>query len=365
MFIMSETCHKSAQKVTLCILACAKNEKYLKRLKEFLDHYGFKNTNGHARIAFLVEDEPRPDFVPEEYAWHNFPGAPLSCRFIKYLKDFEDESDWIMQVDDDSSTDLDKTFELLNRFYDHQDSMMLMGGRNTDLEMSQQNIIKIMECDDFFFGSSNISKFDTHPYFVHAWEPTIVSNRAVKTIKAWSRLDEYVDLCLKHRPIFGDQTPYVVAKLARIPIVECCFISPFNKHTEYSAVNPNGRYSHIHYVTDKWEGFENFKKSMVAAKNGIMPPNAITPKPNLWEFWGGTEGMENLYGIVNLNEDGTVGMYSNDNEFFWAREGDRLVLLNINKEKTCVMHKVNDEEFSGPFLPNKNVNHKLVRVKGS
>ena len=50
-----------------------------------------------------------------------------------------------MQVDDDSSTDIDKTFEILNQYYDFNDPMMLMGGRNTDLESGQQRIIKSMK----------------------------------------------------------------------------------------------------------------------------------------------------------------------------------------------------------------------------
>lgn len=349
--------------MTLCILACAKNAKYLGRLKDFVDHYGFKNSKKYARIVFLVEDEPRPDFLPGDHLWCNFPNTPLSCRFLRYLKDFNDDSDWIMQVDDDSSTDLDQTFELLNKFYYHDDSMMLMGGRNTDLEMTQQNIVRIMGADDFFFGSTNISKFDTHPYFVHAWEPTIVSRRAVETIRSWPRLDEYTNLCLEHRPTFGDQTPYVVAKLAKIPIVECAFMSPFNKHTEYSAINPNGRYSHIHYVTDKWEGYEEFKKNMSDARSGIPCTNLKAPKRDLWEFWGGAKGAERFYGVMNLNDDGTVGMYSNDNEFFWAKDDDNLVLLNINRDKTCVMRRISETEFSGPFLPNPHVNHKLIKSK--
>lgn len=353
----------SPTKMTLCILACAKNEKYLGRLRDFVDYYGFKNSKKYARIVFLVEDENRPEFLPEDHAWCNFPNTPLSLRFMRYLKEFQDDSDWIMQVDDDSSTDLDATFELLNKFYDHRDSMMLMGGRNTDLEMTQQKILKIMGADDFFFGSANISKFDTHPYFVHAWEPTIVSSRAAGVIRSWSRLDEYVGLCMKYRPTFGDQTPYVAAKLARIPVVECAFISPFNKHSEYSAINPDGRYSHIHYITDKWEGFGEFKKNMTAARNGMPYAKVVVPKPDLWEFWGGAKGMERLYGVVNLNEDGTVGMYSNDNEFFWIREDDRLVLLNINRERTCVLYRASETEFSGPFLPNPQVNHKLVKSK--
>jgi hypothetical protein len=349
--------------ITFCVLACAKNEKYSARLQDFLNSYGFKNTNKELKVkfVFLVEDEDKPDFISEDFVWYNCPKIPLSCRFLKYLRDSEIDSRWIMQVDDDSSTDIDKTCELLYQFYNHQDSMMLMGGRNTDLESAQQKIVKIMGVNNFFFGSENISKFDTHPYFIHAWEPTIVSNRAVEIIKKWNRLDEYFDLCLRHVPTFGDQTPYVAAKLSKVPIVECSFMSPFNKHMEYSAINLNGRYSHIHYVTDKWEGFDNFKQKMIRVKKGDLIFEIQDSKQELWEFWGGLKGSERLYGTLRLNEDRTVGLYNNDNEFFWEKENEDLIFLNSRKEKTCIMKKINEEEYSGTFLLNASINHKLKK----
>jgi hypothetical protein len=343
-------------------LACAKNEKYATRLKDFIGSYGFKNNSDvDVNFVFLVEDEDRPSFLPTNYIWHNCFETPMSCRLLRYIKEVDIKSKWVMQVDDDSSTDLDKTYEFLVQFYNHEDPMILMGGRNTDLEMTQQKILRLMCINNFLFKSKDISKFDTHPYFVHAWEPSIISQKGIERIKQWNRLEEYFDLCLKNRPTFGDQTPYVAAKLSKVPIVECSFMSPFNKHQDYTALNPDGRFSHIHYVTDKWEGFNDFKQNMIDVKNG-KSIKLKDKKENLWEFWGGQKDEERFYGVINLNEDGTVGLYYNDNEFFWNQEENQIVFLNAKKQKTSILSKVNDNQFEGQFLFNKSINH-IIKKK--
>lgn len=265
---------------TICTLACTKQKKYADRLKDYIDFYGFRFNNKSLKIkfVFLVEDESRPDFLHKEHIWYNCPGLPMSMRWAKYLKDEHVDSKWIMQVDDDSSTDIDKTVEILNQYYDHQDSMLLMGGRNTDLELGQQNILKSMKIENIFFESNDISKFEGIPYFVHAWEPSIISYSGMHKMKKWDRLNEYFSLCKNIRPTFGDQTPYVIAKLSKIPIVEASFLCPFNWANMYSAINKQGRYSHIHYVTDKWNFFTNFK---IAMKNNLTFENEKETKKYL------------------------------------------------------------------------------------
>jgi len=348
--------------ITFCVLACAKNEKYSARLKDFVESYGFKLNNQDigVKFVFLVDDEPRPDFLPHDYDWYNCPNTPLSCRFLNFIKCTDIDSKWIMQVDDDSSTDIDKTCELLDQFYDHQDPMILMGGRNTDLELSQQNIVRAMKFENFLFGSKNISTFDTTPYFIHAWEPSIISTAGVKKIKEWNRLQEYYDLCIKYRPGFGDQTPYVAAKIAKVPIVECLFMSPFNKSTDYSATKKDGRFSHIHYITDKWPGFDSFKARMRIAKK--LDPDDKLPKEDMWEFWGGAPGSENYYGMLILNKDGTIGIYQNDNESFWESKGDSITLFNKKREATSVLKKVGEKEFVGTYIANRNTIHRLIGI---
>lgn len=352
--------------ITLCILACAKNEKYKKRLKEFMDSYGYKwnNTEIKAKIVFLVEDENKPDFLDDSIVWYNCPNIPLSMRLLHYIKNENCDSDWLMQVDDDSSTDIDKTMELLNDFYDKNDCVLLMGGRNTDLETGLQNILKLMKYKNIFFGSSNISKFDTTPYFIHAWEPSILSKSAFEKIKTWSRLSEYYDLCSKYKPTFGDQVPYLAAKLAKVPIVECLFLSPFYKTAEYSAINQNGRFSHIHYVTDKMSNYKDFVSKMRNLKNGTVDQSSIE-QDNIWEFWAYENGHNRPISLVELLPDGRIGNYDHPNEKFWEmnNEENSITLLNIDKKPTAKLYyDSNKKEYSGEFLYDRQVLHKLKKI---
>ena len=348
--------------INLCVLACAKSEKYSRRLREFIDSYGYKleNKDIRAKVTFLVEDEPKPDFLDDSFGWYNCPGMPLSCRLLKYLKDEPADARWLMQVDDDSSTDIDKTIELLGQYYDHRDALLLMGGRNTDLERSQQNILRLMKVDNFFFGSKDINKFDTTPYFIHAWEPSIFSASAIGRIKAWDRLEEFYGLCLKYRPIFGDQVPYVAARMSMVPIVECLFMSPFSKSEEYSAVVPDGRFSHIHYVTEKWSGYERLRRRMLEGKG--RPQDKNPEELPMWDFWADEAGSRRHIAVLTLKEDRTVGLYDHENEHYWDMVDDKLIFLNRDNRPTSVLHRISDSEYSGKFLLNGAITHTLKRA---
>jgi hypothetical protein len=239
--------------LNLCVLASTKQEKYKERLKKFIDSYGVKNVynQNYVKIIFLVDEgSERPDFVTEEYGWFIYEHLPIGLRFIHYLKNNWEPALWTMQVDDDSSTDVDKTIELLNQFYDASDSMILMGGRNVDLELGLQKVVKDMGIKNILYNNPDINNFKDIPYFVHAWEPSILSDRAVRKIQRYKDFDLFYFLNIKHNPVFGDQPIYLLAKLAKIPIVEALFLCPYDRPEEYSAVNPNGRYSHIHYVKE-------------------------------------------------------------------------------------------------------------------
>jgi hypothetical protein len=250
--------------LNLCVVASVKTIKYKNRLASFINAYGIKNINfkNNVKISFLVEDEPRPDFVNESFGWHNYPNVPISLRFIYYLLNHWGESVWTMQVDDDSSTDIDKTIELLNQFYDSDDSMILMGGRNTDLEYGLQHLVREMNEPNILFDNPNICMFRDVPYFVHAWEPSILSQKAVNKIKNYSKLNLFLELALKYRPVFTDQSIYLLSKLAKVPIVEAMFLCPYDRPAEYSAINPQGRYSHIHYVKEEIANYNYIVEAM-------------------------------------------------------------------------------------------------------
>lgn len=345
-----------------CVLACAKKDKYKNRLKKFISEYGYKwkNKDLNIKIVFLVEDEPRPDFLPEEYGWHNSYESPIGLRLINYIKTINFDFKWLMQVDDDSSTDLDKTLELLDQFYESKDAMILMGGRNTDLESGLQLIIRKMDVKNFFFEANDASKFNTTPYFIHAWEPSILSKEAVKKIKQWREMEEFINLCKYYKPTFSDQLPYVIARLVKIPIVECLFLSPFNSLYEYSGVNKNGRYSHIHYVV---EGSKDYETLI----NFLRNSNSFeSQKSNLYEFWAHDKvpKRDRFISVLSFEENGKIGIYKNFNERFWEIKNDKIYLYDENRNLSSLLWKTKEKGvYIGSFIKDANIIHKLISLK--
>ena len=237
--------------LTLCILACTKKQKYYDRLKDYVSSYGYilKNNEIKVEFVYLVEDEEKPTFLRSTDVWFNCPNIPMSTRFMKYIKECNNHSDWVMQVDDDSSTDIDTTLRLLNKEYEKETPLILMGGCNTDIELALQTVLKSMG-----LGPMN--------HFKHAWEPTVLTRSAIDIIKKWKRLDEFINLCIEHKPVFSDQPPYVLARLVGIPSFQAKFLHSFADAHLYSGISKQSIYSHIHYVTEKWDKFDNFKKAI-------------------------------------------------------------------------------------------------------
>jgi hypothetical protein len=81
-----------------------------------------------------------------------------------------------------------------------------------------------------------------------------------------------------------------------------------------------------------------------------------------YEFWGGSEGKDH-YGVMRLNEDGSVGLYRHPNESFWKQEGDSIILMDRVKNPTSSLKKVGSDMYVGVFLSNPKSIHRLVKIK--
>jgi hypothetical protein len=259
--------------IILCVLATTKNN----RLPVF-SKIGYTGKNCKYKIVYLVDEEQRPDYLEYlEGDWHKSPGYPLSVRFCHYIQNTNDQAKWTMQVDDDSCTDLDKTLELLDYFYDHNDCMILTGSCNyffnlpmyVDQSICRQNcscngldpsLQKVLHKMNISHLGEDINCYNISPYVSNAWEHSIVSNAAINKLKNYNRLQEFIDNCLEFKPSFGDQVPYALCKIAKVPIANCYFLSPLPTIEEYSAVNKTGRFSHIHHVCEYWDAYNHLQK---------------------------------------------------------------------------------------------------------
>jgi hypothetical protein len=255
-----------------CVLVSTQ-EKYLNRLYEFVHFYGYrsKNFKNKIKITFLADSDDKPCFVGEDIEWiniaHDKEGVhlPLSMRFLYYLKNYWTPACWTMQVDDDSSTDIDKTIEILNQFYDSEDGLIFTTGRCTDIERPLQEVIREMNIPNFTFENNNISRYsDNIPYIIHSWESCILSEKGVKNIINYSEYDKFWSLCRQYRPGFSDQTIFVIAKFSKVAIVESSFLCSHDRYHEFSLINPNGRYTHIHYVIDVFPSYSQIVNGILS-----------------------------------------------------------------------------------------------------
>ena len=66
--------------------------------------------------------------------------------------------------------------------------------------------------------------------------------------------------------------------------------------------------------------------------------------------------------MMRLNADGTIGIYSNDNEKFWEYKDQSLYIYNKEKKPTTILKKVNDNKFEGKFVLSDGMIHRLTRT---
>jgi len=361
----------------LAVLVSTSNEKYIKRLKEFIQIYGFKFTNQYDisfKILFLA-GESEPDFLKDivsiEYEWYQLKDAPIAKRFLNYIYTQPINYKWIFQVDDDSSTDIDRTYEILTDFYDYQDPICLISGRTGDMCIKQQCILRDMKIRNIFFGKSDLNGNEGPPMFVHSWEATLYSNKAAQKIKLNNRTKEYIQLIDKHKVWLTDNGASVLAKICKVPIVESTFFdSGAGLYQEYSAINPKGRLTHIHYILDSWTHYVDCIQKIEENKNKIFNTDYmdIDNDVELWEFSSidTTTGQRNLNGYMELRKDGTIGVYSHDNEKFWETnlEGT-ITILDKDRHPTSILFPQNNGLYLGDFLldSNNNIKHELRQIE--
>ena len=340
----------------VCVLGSSKNEE---RLKQFLE-IGINNLNKYkTKTVYLSgEFDVKPCFISEE--WKNIK-SPLSSRFLSYLKNEDIQSRWILQVDDDSCTDIDRTLDIIDKFYDWQDPVVITGssiffinGKPHGafyMEDSLQKIAAEMNLQDLFLGTNNLNNFEIIPRFKHAWEQSMLSFSAVNKIKKSEKINDFLNLCETYHPQYTDQVPYFAAKLCKIPIDECFIFCPLPVAEEYTAINKTGRYTHIHHVLDYWEEIDNLKhiiKNKITFKDKFDSSKALKNNSLVKSVWLlEVDGV--VLGKLKLGENGLVECYKNPNEYKWEYRQD-ICFFNKKEQMTSSLKKINETTYQGKSL---------------
>lgn len=363
----------------LAVLASPKQEKFLKRIKDFVEIYGLKFTN-HNNISFkllFLADGPEPEFIKSlcnnyNYEWLDFGDTPICLRFLNYVYQNPINYKWIFQVDDDSSTDIDRTYEILSDFYDYNDPMCLISGRTGDMCIKQQMILRDMKIRNVFFGREDLNEYSGPPMFVHSWEATLYSMAAVRKIKLSNRTEEYLEKTKKHKVWWTDNGASVLAKICKVPIVESTFFDSNQAlYEDYSAINPKGRLTHIHYIIDSWVHYNDFLQKMKQHKNTVFKTDfrdIDVKSMNLWEFSAIDKKtkVRIFHGVIDLKENGEIGVYKNENEKFWEKSWEgTITIFDKDRKPTSMLYPQNNGLYLGDFLLDSsgNVKHELRKVE--
>lgn len=356
--------------MTICVLTSS--SKRISKLIQFLEIGLNVSQKYKTKIVYLVdENDDKPGIVNDDWKKTN---GPISCRFISYLLSNKDESRWFLQVDDDSCTDIDKTIELIDYFYDYQDPVMIHGSclyfingkTHATLHMDEnlQKIIKEdMDISNMFLGTDDINEFELMPRFKHSWEHSLVSSAGVHKLKSCRKIFDllnfsakrFIDQAKTGKQGIADQIPYVAAKLAKIPIDENFIFCPLPIASEYTAINKRGRYTHIHHVLELWDELDNFKKiikNKQIFENKASAALALENNSILHTFW--YFKVENkVHGIIRFGKLGIVENFKNDKLIYWKIENNDLIFMDSDKRVSLVLNKFDHFTYVGSFLNNR------------
>ena len=334
-------------------------EKYIKALENFLK-YGLLNINNRKIILnILIAEKDYDNFIkyhiPYNFKIFTFKDDNVSEKIYNFYKnnsDYISESTrWHIQVDDDSSTDIDGLITKLDEIYDPSIPIHMISGALNDLNNTVKSLLNKY---NFPIEESNgLFKF-TPNHWKHEWEFSVQSNSFFKRIKDSTSFHDILDTLSKAK-MFSDHGLSLLALLNKIPIVTCRFAHYANILENFSL--NGGRYYHIHYLKDI-----NYKN--ILNLNFIL--ENIVEKHMIFYGFNEHSGYTLYCSNFKLNKDNTVDS-CNENEKFWSVHEDLLYIRDINKHVTSFFQtnlKIFNEQkmLVGQFNLYSNKNSAYIKI---
>jgi len=340
-----------------CMFSFSK-EKYIKAFNNFLEH-GLLNIKDRKILLNALIDEE----IYEEFLKYNFK-YPVKVYTYKYdnvsqkiytfykdnIKNISDSTRWHIQVDDDSSTDVDGLLSKLDKIYNPDIPMHIICGSLNDLN---SNLKKIFLEYNFPINESIENLTFYKSYWEHEWEFSIQSYSFFKTINE-SIKNDALDALIKNNG-FSDHGLSALAVLNKIPIIPCKFAHFSNILNNFSL--NGGNFYHIHYLKD--QDYNNLINLEFIKSN-------LVGKHCLFYGFNNQEGYTLYCNNFILNEDFSVTS-CDENEKFWKISEDNLIILNKDKSPTSFF-KTNKKIFDatkaliGQFTLYNNINSAYIKI---
>lgn len=334
-------------------------EKYVKAIENFIK-YGLLNINNRKIVLnVLIAEKDYDSFIqlkfPCEFRIFTFKNDVVSEKiynFYKYNADYIAElARWHIQVDDDSSTDIDGLITKLDQIYDASIPIHMICGNLSDLDHTVKNLLI-----KYNFPVQELSKplRFTPNYWKHEWEFSAQSNAFFKKVSKSLLFDDVLDTLSKTK-IFSDHGLSLLALLNKIPLTTCTF-AHYSNILENFSLN-GGRYYHVHYLNDL--NYKNIINLNFILEN-IVGKNII--------FYGFDEhkGYAHYCSKFKLNKDNTIES-CHENEKFWSVTDDSLQIKDASKNVTSFFQtnfKIFNEEkiLFGQFNLYSNKNPAYIKI---
>lgn len=297
-------------------------EKHVKAAENF-SKFGLlnlKNSKVELNALVLEEDSDKFKEILSNFdsninikIWHAKSNS-IQEKIHTYLQDnFVDltsERKWVMQVDDDSSTDVSNLLNLLNFYYDCTDPVILTSCKvyhdNSNKEESIRLFRKYLKRPDDHLTMFFDKKF-TQRLSGNTWETGIIShgglNKIYKTINTTSFFDDFKKIRLSSS---GDRWFDFLGYLCKIPTIISPFLSHFNFIDNFSL--NGGGVCHIHYLKDKC--YESISLLEYVNNNFLNKKIKIHYEDTTKSSYGDIIGD---FPIIELEENGKINLLTEKN----------------------------------------------------
>lgn len=227
----------------------SESPNFIKRL-DILFEYGLRNCKKHNVLVKLIKQagHHKKDHLLEKYTtdtlkfqnvFYSF-DEPAQKRFNYYLDLTEEDiqqARWFIFIDDDTVTDIDKTIENLDEWFDWTDNAYCSGELMNNHQSQEWEIASLM-------GKSKWYSHGKGPY--HEWEICCLSQSALRKIKNNPKSNRVLALRSKIATGWGDHCMGLAARLAKIYPVQVDFLSANPMILE--SVFLEGEISHFHRI---------------------------------------------------------------------------------------------------------------------
>lgn len=206
----------------------SEHPKFIDRI-EFLLEYGLKNCDTHKVRIKLIKKEGhnQKNSIIEKYQTANIKfeniffktDEPAAKRFTYYLDLKEEElnnSRWFIFIDDDTVTDIDKTLDKLDEWFDWKEKAYASGELMNNFQGQEWDIANLM-------GKSEWYRNGKGPY--HEWQICCLSQGAIKKILSTPESNRVIRLRSQIEKGWGDHGMGLAAKFAKIYPVSTNFLS--------------------------------------------------------------------------------------------------------------------------------------------